>query len=554
MYVPVMKLIFPKKDSYFLLKKTNFTKDIFSKKLGKRPTIEYNLKTKTNNHSNTRHPNFLKNMSSFPKYNSDCEISNSINKGDKGDNSNKISNSRNKIIFPSANKALEMDNKKQMNFFQFNTIFRNFDKNKKNLKIFLDKIKIDDNSNIKIEENNPEKLKYDHLPDIKRDIKNQQETKKSKNLIKSFFEDFIEISHIYDSFEKFKFYIDKFNEEYFLLFEIDSLPLDKHENSKFLNTYKYASILIICLIFLSKDENLYKENTLKMKELLEQYIYITIYSLDYKKLDSSKINFFIDKFESEEKLKEKNIIDKLNEIINLLFLKKLNEYKKIRKCLKQLANNIDLLNPQQILKLVNKSILYCHNSKYQNKNKIIDKIKTKTNFYESDIETKIPFIKEKSNKKYCLIFNLNETIIHNMNLPFGEYFFVRPGLFDLIDKIHDIYEIIIFASEEKKVVYDIINKIDNKNFIDYILYKKHCIYEDGNIIKKLELIGRDMKKIIYVDNSEISAKYNKKNLYKISSWYNNIFDEELIKLGKKLINIYDSETIEEDITQKLYGI
>ena len=548
MYVPVMKLIFPKKDSYFLLKKTNFTKDIFSKK------IEYNLKTKTNNHSNTRHPNFLKNMSSFPKYNSDCEISNSINKGDKGDNTIKISNSRNKIIFPSANKSLGRDNNKQMNFFQFNTIFRNFDKNKKNLKIFLDKIKIDDNSNIKIEENNPEKLKYDHLPDIKRDIKNQQETKKSKNLIKSFFEDFIEISHIYDSFEKFKFYIDKFNEEYFLLFEIDSLPLDKHENSKFLNIYKYASILIICLIFLSKDENLYKESTLKMKEHLEQYIYITIYSLDYKKLDSPKINFFIDKFESEEKLKEKNIIDKLNEIINLLFLKKLNEYKKIRKCLKQLANNIDLLNPQQILKLVNKSILYCHNSKYQNKNKIIDKIKTKTNFYESDIETKIPFIKEKSNKKYCLIFNLNETIIHNMNLPFGEYFFVRPGLFDLINKIHDMYEIIIFASEEKKVVYDIINKIDNKNFIDYILYKKHCIYEDGNIIKKLELIGRDIKKIIYVDNSEISAKYNKKNLYKISSWYNNIFDEELIKLGKKLINIYDSETIEEDITQKLYGV
>ena len=554
MYVPVMKLIFPKKDSYFLLKKTNFTKDIFSKKLGKRPTIEYNLKTKTNNHSNTRHPNFLKNMSSFPKYNSDCEISNSINKGDKGDNTIKISNSRNKIIFPSANKALEMDNKKQMNFFQFNTIFRNFDKNKKNLKIFLDKIKIDDNSNIKIEENNPEKLKYELLPDIKRDIKNQQETKNSKNLIKSFFEDFIDISHIYDSFEKFKFYIDKFNEEYFLLFEIDSLPLDKNEKSKFLNTYKYASILIICLIFLSKDENLYKEGTLKMKEHLEQYIYITIYSLDYKKLDSSKIIFFIDKFESKEKLKEKNIIDKLNEIINLLFLKKLNEYKKIRKCLKQLANNIDSLNPQQILKLVNKSILYCHNSKYQNKNKIIDNIKTKTNFYESDIETKIPFIKEKSNKKYCLIFNLNETIIHNMNLPFGEYFFVRPGLFDLIDKIHDMYEIIIFASEEKKVVYDIINKIDNKNFIDYILYKKHCIYEDGNIIKKLELIGRDMKKIIYVDNSEISAKYNKKNLYKISSWYNNIFDEELIKLGKKLINIYDSETIEEDITQKLYGV
>ena len=138
-----------------------------------------------------------------------------------------------------------------------------------------------------------------------------------------------------------------------------------------------------------------------------------------------------------------------------------------------------------------------------------------------------------------------------MNLPFGDYFFVRPGFFDLVKKIHDIYEIIIFTSENKNAVYDTIKKIDYKNYIDYILYKKHCLYEDGNIIKKLELIGRDLNKIIYVDNTEISAKYNKKNLYQISSWYNNIFDEELIKLEEKLINIYNSGNFEEDITKKL---
>ena len=64
-------------------------------------------------------------------------------------------------------------------------------------------------------------------------------------------------------------------------------------NIKFLETYKYSSILIICLIFLSKDENLYKENTLKIKELLLKYIYISINSIDYKSLESSKINFFV---------------------------------------------------------------------------------------------------------------------------------------------------------------------------------------------------------------------------------------------------------------------
>ena len=551
MHVPVLKAVFPKKESYIIFKNNNFTKDLFSKKLGKKQNIDYNISIKENNNFNSRHPNFLKNISFFQKSNSNSDIHNINN---KGTNTNKIINTRNKLVFPLIDKGLNWDNNKRINLFQFNTTFRKFNiKNKNNLKNFLDNAKINENSNTnKNEENNKKKFNWEQLSYLKKNIKNQLEKIKNKNVIKSFFEDFIDISNIYDSFEKYKNYIDKFNEEYFFLFEIDFLSSDNNKNNKFLNLiYKYTSILIICLIFLSKDETLYNENILKMKELLQQYIYININSIDYKILDSSKINSFIDKFESKEKLKEENIFDKLNEIINLLFLKKMNEYKKVRKCIKQLANNIDLLNPQQVLTLVNKSFLYCHNCKYIiGKNKQT-KINIENKSYESDFETEIPFIEEKSNKKYSLIFNLNETIIHTMNLPFGDYFFVRPGFFDLVKKIHDIYEIIIFTSENKNAVYDTIKKIDYKNYIDYILYKKHCLYEDGNIIKKLELIGRDLNKIIYVDNTEISAKYNKKNLYQISSWYNNIFDEELIKLEEKLINIYNSGNFEEDITKKL---
>ena len=551
MFVPVLKKVFPKKKSYFILKQNNFTKEIFSKKLGKKPNIDFHTTIKENNNYNSRHPNFLKNIRSFQKCNSNSDMHNINN---KGTNTTKIINTRNKLVFPRVDQGLNWENNKKLNLFQFNTTFRKFNiKNKNNLKSILDNVKINDKSNTnKEEENNKKEFDREHLHNLKKNIKTQLEKIKKENIIKSFFEDFIDISNIYDSFQKYKSLIDKFNEEYFYSFELDSLSSDNYKNNKFLNViYKYASILIICLIFLSKDENLYNENILKMKELLQQYIYININSLDYKIFDSSKINSFIDGFESKEKLKEKNIFDKLNEIINLLFLKKMNEYKKIRKCIKQLANNIDLLNPLQILTLVNKSFLFCHNCKYINGNKTIVNDKFEYNSYEWDNENEIPFIKEKSSKKYSLIFSLNETIIHNMNLPFGDYFFVRPGFFDLVEKMHNIYEIIIFTSEDKSIVYDIIKKIDNKNNIDYILYKKHCLYENGNIIKKLELIGRDLNKIIYIDNSEISAKYNKKNLYQISSWYNNIFDEELIKLKEKLINIYNSGNFEEDITKKL---
>ena len=422
---------------------------------------------------------------------------------------------------------------------------------------------------------------------------------KSKILIKSFYEDFIDIVNLFESYKEYITSINNFNETYFYLFKINSFPTNINMNVKFLETYKYSSILIICLIFLSKDESLFKENTLKIKELLLQYIYTSRNLIDYKTLESSKINFFIEKNKLMNQSTNATLIDKLNEIINLLFLEKMNEYKKIRKCLKQLANNIDILSYKQIFYLLNKSILFCHNCQYlandeeekeeenknkekteiiktessikteiintnnneENKDNNIDYVDKKLNAYNKDNNEdnsysnenpiKPPFIKEKMTKKFCLILDLDETIIHNMNLPFGDYFFVRPGFFELIKKVKENYEIIIFTEKDKKFVDDIMNKIDYDKYINYTLYKNHVIYEEKQPIKKLELIGRNLDKIIYVDNSVISAKYNKRNLYKISSWYNDIFDNELITLKEKLVNIANSEKFNEDITQAI---
>ena len=100
--------------------------------------------------------------------------------------------------------------------------------------------------------------------------------KKKKNsiiFIRNFFEDFIDLFNSYDSKVKYIPKINNFNETYFYLFDINSFP--KIEiNIKFMDTFKYSALLIICLIFLSKDEKLYADSKLKMKEFLEKFIYI----------------------------------------------------------------------------------------------------------------------------------------------------------------------------------------------------------------------------------------------------------------------------------------
>ena len=446
--------------------------------------------------------------------------------------------------------STEIKNKfrKRINNIKKNSINKNIIKIKKN-KIFS-----------KTKEENKKEVIYCK--------NNNKKESKSKIFIKSFYEDFINISNIYETFSEYKTAINNFNETYFYLFKINTFPTDIKMNKKFLELYKYTCILIICLIFLSRDENLYKENTMKMKEFLLQFIYISIISIDYKILDSPKINFFIDINKKENQLEKETLIDKLNEIINILFLEKKNEYKKIRKILKQLSNNIDSINYKQIFYLLNKSILFCHNYQYlEEDDNIKEDLKKKQEIIktESTIKTEIintnsdnrdnkdnkdnNNIEIKKSKKYCLVFNLDETIIHNMNLPNGDYFFVRPGFFDLIKRMKNDYEIIIFTEKEEKSVEDIMKKLNYENIIDYVLYKNKLTNEEGQPIKKLELDGKNLNKIIYVDNSEINSMNYQKNLYKISSWYNNIFDNELNNLKEKIINITNSNAFTGDITK-----
>ena len=153
-------------------------------------------------------------------------------------------------------------------------------------------------------------------------------------------------------------------------------------------------------------------------------------------------------------------------------------------------------------------------------------------------------------KTFCLVLDLDETILHSLRLNFGNYFFLRPGTIELLNELSEFYEIIIFTSSPKEYADDIIDKIDPKGkLISHRLYKSHVIFERKKTVKNLNLIGRDLNKIVFVDNIKCNAKYNPKNLYLIPSWTDDIFDDEIYKLKNKLLYIYESGKFNDDITK-----
>ena len=163
-----------------------------------------------------------------------------------------------------------------------------------------------------------------------------------------------------------------------------------------------------------------------------------------------------------------------------------------------------------------------------------------------------PFIKAKMEKKFCLVLDIDETLSHTIKLPFGNYFLVRPGALELIKDLSYYYEVDIFTAALKHYADNILNKLDrNNNYISYRLYRCHCTYEDGKSVKKLGLIGRDLSKIIFVDDIRRNAKYNPQNLFLVSKWIDNIYDNELIKLKEKLEVIAISGQFDDDITKGL---
>ena len=153
-----------------------------------------------------------------------------------------------------------------------------------------------------------------------------------------------------------------------------------------------------------------------------------------------------------------------------------------------------------------------------------------------------PFIKKPCNKKYSIVLDLDETL---MNIEFKDaasnkcILHFRPNLFSFLNDIKPFCELITFTSASKEYAQPIINEIEFKNkYFDYNFFREHSIICGNDFVKDISRIGRDMKKIIIIDNMEENFRLNKKNGIKIAPYYGDDSDNVLNELKKILIMIF----------------
>ena len=207
------------------------------------------------------------------------------------------------------------------------------------------------------------------------------------------------------------------------------------------------------------------------------------------------------------------------------------------------------------------SIINCDNNFYYSiENNIYENDEDGTNSYEimqmiknyEINKVNAPFLVSPPKKKYTLVLDLDETLIHlrqkkevvnikndiniKINNTSDNFYSVydrdknkyllqfRVGLFSFLTILKPFYEIISFTSATREYADVIINEIEkNRTFFDHKLYREHTVIYKDSFVKDISRIGRDIKKIIIIDNNEGNFILNKENGIKIAPFYG---DEE----------------------------
>ena len=206
----------------------------------------------------------------------------------------------------------------------------------------------------------------------------------------------------------------------------------------------------------------------------------------------------------------------------------------------------------------NNNLIKYNNTNFINNKNFINENKTNNKIIN---EFYLPPIK--SYYKYTLVLDLDETLIYfqrennlpNKNLIIKNNLIFRPGLLDFLHKMKYLYELVLFSFGTKEYVQHILNIIEKKEkFFEYALYRQHATYEKGDFVKNLALLGRDLRKIIIVDDIPHVFKLQKSNGICIKAFYGDVVGERntLKLLGKILEKIrFDADENGGDIRKSL---
>ncbi|KAI5807674.1 HAD-like domain-containing protein [Peziza echinospora] len=158
----------------------------------------------------------------------------------------------------------------------------------------------------------------------------------------------------------------------------------------------------------------------------------------------------------------------------------------------------------------------------------------------------LPPLRQEFVGKKCLVLDLDETLVHSsfklihqadFTIPVeieGSYHNVyvikRPGVDQFMKRVGELYEVVVFTASVSKYGDPLLDQLDINGVVHHRLFRESCHNHQGNYVKDLSQLGRDLKDTIIIDNSPTSYIFHPQHAVPISSWFSDAHDNELLDL------------------------
>lgn len=166
-----------------------------------------------------------------------------------------------------------------------------------------------------------------------------------------------------------------------------------------------------------------------------------------------------------------------------------------------------------------------------------------------------------------LVLDLDETLVHSTLEPCEEsdftfpvhfnlrehtiYVRCRPYLKEFLERVASMFEIIIFTASQSIYAEQLLNVLDPKRrLFRHRVYRDSCVYVEGNYLKDLTVLGRDLSRVVIVDNSPQAFGFQLDNGVPIESWFDDPNDKELLALLPFLESLVGVEDVRPFIATK----
>ncbi|XP_050996775.1 CTD small phosphatase-like protein isoform X2 [Acomys russatus] len=168
--------------------------------------------------------------------------------------------------------------------------------------------------------------------------------------------------------------------------------------------------------------------------------------------------------------------------------------------------------------------------------------------------------------KKCVVIDLDETLVHSSFKPISNADFIvpveidgtvhqvyvlkRPHVDEFLQRMGQLFECVLFTASLAKYADPVADLLDRWGVFRARLFRESCVFHRGNYVKDLSRLGRELSKVIIVDNSPASYIFHPENAVPVQSWFDDMTDTELLDL----IPFFEGLSREDDVYNMLHRL